>query len=282
MSDAEISVDSKKKDEKVSAHDLQMKNTNLLTDYAHEMHQFIRQKAYETQVQFDKTLVYLCGGAIVLSYGLFATARSESLARLLFVAISSWGACCVLALINMVVLRWYFPKLSYGYYNLYDVMNEQVRVTRELAALEKMLQKEFSKINKTPGMALEILAEDRLTEKQCAELSQRYESVKIEHNRLLETTKSQLCDLNKLSKSSPASNFSKLLFFISGAICFFIFVYRSHIVNAGQLSCVPEAAPSNRPAMECKGSQAATNCVKAVHEKRETKKADPKQTGNER
>ena len=45
--------DNEKKDGKVSAYDLQTKNTSLLADYAHEMHQFIRQKTYETQVQFS-------------------------------------------------------------------------------------------------------------------------------------------------------------------------------------------------------------------------------------
>ena len=271
-----------KNEKAVSVYDLLMRNTGQLVDYAHEMHQFIRQKAYETQVQFDKTLVYLCGGAIALCYGLFTNTHSASFAKLLFAAILCWGACCACALINMVFLRWYFHQLSCGYYNLYDAMNQQVGVIQGLSALDKILQEELSKINKTPGITPEILAEDRLSEKQGVELLQQYESLKVEHNRLQKETRSQLCDFNKLSKSFPASNFLKLLFFILGAICFFVFAYRSHIVNAGQVSCVPEAVPSNRPVMECKESRSATNCVKAVQEKHETKKADPKQTGNER
>ena len=138
MSDAEISAENKNKTEKVSVHDLQMKNTSLLADYAHEMHQFIRKKAYETQVQFDKTLVYLCGGAIALCYGLFANARSELCVRLLFSAILCWGACCVYALIDMVFQRWYFPRISSSYYKLYDVMNEQVHLTKAIVDFDNL------------------------------------------------------------------------------------------------------------------------------------------------
>ena len=168
--------ENERKEKPVSTHDLQMKNTSLLAEYAHEMHQFIRQKAYETQVQFDKTLVYLCGGAIALCYGLFANTHSESLARLLFLAILNWGICCFLALIDMVVLRWYFPQISSRYYNLYDVMNEQVRIIEEAIGLDKVLREEFSKINKTLDITPEIFIENRLTEKQGIELSRRHEA----------------------------------------------------------------------------------------------------------
>lgn len=41
-------------------------------------------------------------------------------------------------------------------------------------------------------------------------------------------------------------------------------------------------APSNCAIVECKESQVATNCVKDVHEKRETMEADPKQTKSDR
>lgn len=273
MSDAEMSATNKEKTEKVSVHSLQLKNTSLFAEYAHEMHQFIRQKAYETQVQFDKTLVYLCGGAIALCYGLFANTHSGSLARLLFAAIICWGICCVYALMDMVVLRGYLPQISSSYYNLYDVMNGQERITQELAALDKILQEEFSKINKAPDITPDIFVENRLTEKQGAELSQLYESVKMEHNRLMERTRTLLCDLNKQSKSFPASNFFKLLFFVLGAICFFVFAYRSHIVKAEQLSSVPETVPSNRPAIDRKESQHVTNCVKGIQEKRATLEA---------
>ena len=265
--------ENERKEKPVSAHDLQMKNTSLLAEYAHEMHQFIRQKAYETQVQFDKTLVYLCGGAIALCYGLFANTHSGSLARLLFAAIICWGICCVLALIDMFVLRWYFPQISSRYYNLYDVMNEQVRLTKAIVDYDKILQEEISKINKDPDITPDIFVENRLTEKQGAELSQQYESVKMEHNRLMERTRTLLCDLNKQSKSFPASNFFKLLFFVLGAICFFVFAYRSHIVKAEQLSSVPETVPSNRPAIDRKESQPVTNCVKGIQEKRATLEA---------
>ena len=273
MSDAEMSATNKEKTEKVSVHSLQLKNTSLFAEYAHEMHQFIRQKAYETQVQFDKTLVYLCGGAIALCYGLFANTHSGSLARLLFAAIICWGICCVLALIDMFVLHWYFPQVSSRYYNLYDVMNEQVRLTKAIVDYDKILQEEISKINKDPDITPDIFVENRLTEKQGAELSQLYESVKMEHNRLMERTRTLLCDLNKQSKSFPASNFFKLLFFVLGAICFFVFAYRSHIVKAEQLSSVPETVPSNRPAIDRKESQPVTNCVKGIQEKRATLEA---------
>lgn len=273
MSDAEISADSKKKDEKVSAHDLQMKNTNLLADYAHEMHQFIRQKAYETQVQFDKTLVYLCGGAIALCYGLFANANSESLARLLFCAILSWAICCVYSLMDMVFLRWYFPQISSSYYNLYDVMNEQVSLTKTAVDLERRLQEELSKINKTSDITPEILIGNGLTEKQGAALSQEYEAVKIRLDRSIEQTELMLRDLNKQSKSFPASNCFKLLFFVLGAALFFVFTYFSHIGKIEKFPCVQETQPSNRPVMESKESQTETNCVKVIQEKRVTQEA---------
>lgn len=275
MSDTKMIAESKRKTEKVSACDLRMKNTSLLAEYAHEMHQFIRQKAYETQVQFDKTLVYLCGGAIALCYGLFANTHSESLARLLFCAILSWGMCCFVALMDMVVLRWYFPQISSSYYNLYDVMNEQVRITQEMVDLDKVLQEELSKINKTPDITPEIFVENRLTEKQGAELSQEYEAAKIRLDRSIEKTELMLRDLNKQSKSFPTSNFFKLVFFVLGAICFFVFVYRLHIVKVEQLSSVPEAVPNNSPVVECKESQAVTNCAKEAQEKRATQEANP-------
>ncbi len=270
------------KDEKVSAYDLQMRNTSLFAEYAHETHQFIRQKAYETQVQFDKTLVYLCGGAIVLCYRLFANANSESLARLLFCAILSWAICCVYSLMDMVFLRWYFPQISSSYYNLYDVMNEQVSLTKTAVDLERRLQEELSKINKTSDITPEILIGNELTEKQGAALSQEYEAVKIRLDRSIEQTELMLRDLNKQSKSFPASNCFKLLFFVFGAALFFVFTYLSHIGKAEQLSSVPETAPSNRSVIECEGSQSVTNCVKVVQEKRETQKVDPKHASNER
>lgn len=275
MSDTKMIAESKRKTEKVSACDLRMKNTSLLAEYAHEMHQFIRQKAYETQVQFDKTLVYLCGGAIALCYGLFANAYSASLAQLLFLGILCWGICCFLALIDMVVLRWYFSQVSSRYYNLYDVMNEQVRITQEMVDLDKVLQEELSKINKTPDITPEIFVENRLTEKQGAELSQEYEAAKIRLDRSIEKTELMLRDLNKQSKSFPTSNFFKLVFFVLGAICFFVFVYRLHIVKVEQLSSVPEAVPNNSPVVECKESQAVTNCAKESQEKRATQEANP-------
>ena len=261
--------ENERKEKPVSAHDLQMKNTSLLAEYAHEMHQFIRQKAYETQVQFDKTLVYLCGGAIALCYGLFANAYSASLAQLLFLGILCWG-------IYMVVLRWYFPQVSSRYYNLYDVMNEQVRITQEMVDLDKVLQEELSKINKTPDIAPEIFIENRLTEKQGIELSQRHEAAKIRLDRSIEQTELMLRDLNKQSKSFPTSNFFKLVFFVLGAICFFVFVYRLHIVKAEQLSSVPEAVQNNSHVVECKASQAVTNCVEDAKEKRVTQEANSK------
>ncbi|MBQ6141641.1 MAG: hypothetical protein IJI54_10205 [Kiritimatiellae bacterium] len=268
--------ENERKEKPVSAHDLQMKNTSLLAEYAHEMHQFIRQKAYETQVQFDKTLVYLCGGAIALCYGLFANTHSESLARLLFCAILSWGMCCFVALIDMVVLRWYFPQISSRYYNLYDLMNEQVRIIEEAIVLDKVLQEELSKIDKTSDITPEILIGNGLTEKQGAELSQEYEAVKIRFNRSIEQTELMLRDLNKESKSFPASNFFKLVFFVFGAIFFFVFVYRLHIVKAEQLSSVPEVVPNNSPVVECKESQAVTNCAKEAQEKRATQEVNSK------
>ena len=268
--------DNEKKDGKVSAHDLQTKNTSLFADYAHEMHLFIRQKAYETQVQFDKTLVYLCGGAIVLCYRLFANANSESLARLLFCAILSWAICCVYSLMDMVFLRWYFPQISSSYYNLYDVMNEQVSLTKTAVDLERRLQEKLSKINKTSDITPEILIGNGLTEKQGAALSQEYEAVKIRLDRSIEQTELMLRDLNKQSKSFPTSNFFKLVFFVLGAICFFVFVYRLHIVKAEQLSSVPEAVPNNSPVLACKESQAATNCAKESQEKHANQEVDPK------
>ena len=269
MADSE----SERKEKTVSVYDLQMKNTSLLADYAHEMHQFIRQKAYETQVQFDKTLVYLCGGAIALCYGLFANTHSESLARLHFITILCWGICCVLALIDMFVLRLYFPQISSRYYNLYDVMNDQVCLTKAIVDYDRVLQEEISKINKTPDITSEILVENKLTEKQGAELSQRHEVTKMRLDRSIGRAELMLRDLNKQSKSFPATNFFKLLFFVLGAICFFVFVYQSHIVKTEQLPCVPETPPSNRPAIEHKESQPVTNCVKGVQEKRATLEA---------
>ena len=240
MADSE----SERKEKTVSVYDLQMKNTSLLADYAHEMHQFIRQKAYETQVQFDKTLVYLCGGAIALCYGLFANTHSESLARLLFITILCWGICCVLALIDMFVLRLYFPQISSRYYNLYDVMNDQVCLTKAIVDYDRVLR-----------------------------VSQRHEVTKMRLDRSIGRAELMLRDLNKQSKSFPATNFFKLLFFVLGAICFFVFVYQSHIVKTEQLPCVPETPPSNRPAIEHKESQPVTNCVKGVQEKRATLEA---------
>ena len=265
--------DNEKKDGKVSAHDLQTKNTSLLADYAHEMHQFIRQKAYETQVQFDKTLVYLCGGAIALCYGLFANTHSASLAKLLFAAILCWAICCVYSLMDMVFLRWYFPQISSSYYNLYDLMNEQVSLTKTAVDLERRLQEELSKINKTSDITPEILVGNGLTEKQGAELSQEYEAVKIRLDRSIEQTELMLRDLNKQSKSFPASNCFKLLFFVLGAALFFVFTYVSHIGKIEKLPCVQETQPSNRPVMESKESQTATNCVKVIQEKRVTQEA---------
>ena len=280
MSDAEMGAENKNEQEKVSVQDLQTKNTSLLADYAHEMHQFIRQKTYETQVQFDKTLVYLCGGAIALSYRLFANAGSELCIRLLFAALLCWGVCCVYALIDMMFLRWRFPLISYSYYKLYDAMNEQVRVVQEVVNLDKVLQEEFSKINKTPDITPEIFIEDRLTKKQGEELAKRHEAAKIQLDHTMGATISLLDDLNKQSNSFPTSNSFKLVVFVLGAVCFFVFTYFSHIDKAEQLSCVPETAPSNRPVMECKGSQVATNCVKSVQEKCETQTVDPKQASN--
>ena len=265
--------DNEKKDGKVSAHDLQTKNTSLLADYAHEMHQFIRQKTYETQVQFDKTLVYLCGGAIALCYGLFANSNSESLTRLLFTAILCWGSCCVMALIDMAVLRWYFPRISSSYYNLYDVTNEQDRLTKTVVDFDKILQDELSKINKTPCVTPEIFIENRLTEKQGEELSQRHEAAMIRLNRSIERASVRLHELNKQSKSFPTSNCFKLVFFVFGAALFFVFTYFSHIGKIEKLPCVQETQPSNRPVMESKESQTATNCVKVIQEKRVTQGA---------
>ena len=182
----------------------------------------------------------------------------------------------------MVVLRWYFPQVSSRYYNLYDVMNEQVRITQEMVDLDKVLQEELSKINKTPDITPEIFVENRLTEKQGAELSQRYEAAKIRLGRSIGQTELMLRDLNKQSKSFPASNCFKLLFFVFGAALFFVFTYFSHIGKIEKFPCVQETQPSNRPVMESKESQTETNCVKVIQEKREAKKADLKQTRNER
>ena len=82
-----------------------------------------------------------------------------------------------------------------------------------------------------------------------------------------------LRDLNKQSKSFPASNCFKLLFFVFGAALFFVFTYFSHIGKIEKFPCVQETQPSNRPVMESKESQAATNSVKVVQEKRATQEA---------
>ncbi|MBQ6924115.1 MAG: hypothetical protein IJQ73_05700 [Kiritimatiellae bacterium] len=61
-------------------------------------HQFIRDKCFEYQNKFDRTLVFLSSGAIVLAYSLFDTANTPPLWSSLFTAILLWAATFIVSL----------------------------------------------------------------------------------------------------------------------------------------------------------------------------------------
>jgi hypothetical protein len=63
-------------------------------------HQFIREKCFEYQNKFDRTLVFISSGAIVLSYSLFDSATTKPLWVSLFSAMLLWAATFVVSLVE--------------------------------------------------------------------------------------------------------------------------------------------------------------------------------------
>lgn len=66
-------------------------------------HQFIREKCFEHQNKFDRTLVFLSSGAIVLAYSLFDTVTTRSSWYFLFLAMLLWAATFIVSLVEYML-----------------------------------------------------------------------------------------------------------------------------------------------------------------------------------
>ena len=228
--------DEKRDEARVPLVDFRIMDVEKYAEYAHEMHQFMRQKAHETQTQFDKTLVYLCGGAIALSYGLFTSNQSGWCILLLFSSIVCWGVCCIMALLALLFQSVIISGACSGYYSLYSVLGEQSRMVREISDIEKTLKEEFLKINITPDVTPEIFSDNRLTVKQGEELHKKHEDQKARLKKSIDTTNELLLDINNGTNKMPTGNWVKLLIFVFGVCFFFAFTYFTHVYRPSQIS----------------------------------------------
>ena len=95
----------KEDDDKILAHIQEKIPVDLgkVESEFREFHRFFRLKTFEFQDKFEKTLVYLSSGAIVLTYGFLGQPESAHSMIALIVAIGSWGISCILSLITTIV-----------------------------------------------------------------------------------------------------------------------------------------------------------------------------------
>ncbi len=66
-------------------------------------YQFIREKCFEHQNKFDRTLIFLSSGAIVLTYTFFETANTRPLWYSLFAAMMLWAATFTVSLVEYML-----------------------------------------------------------------------------------------------------------------------------------------------------------------------------------
>ena len=198
-----------------SITDLCHEDLGRFIEHANEMHRIVRKQGYDIQTQFDKTLVYICCGAIALSYGLFEKLPSGSCTILLFIAIASWGLCCFLALITMALQRMLFNRVSCGFWGLSFCLGQFACIIQELDDLEQRIE----------------MASAKRKQKQYAELSSKVGISRQELLGSIKMAKAAIRDLYEGSKNYPVGNSIKIFVFVIGILCFFALLCIPHISN---------------------------------------------------
>lgn len=184
-----------------------------------ELYNFLRGKKYDFQEKFDKTLIYLSSGAIVLTYSLLGSENTAVAKGSLIVAIVLWGMTCILSLISSL-LRIYHTTQDLNGAGACAVNSRMflfwTKNIKELKKVETLIEHKFLYFEKKSD-GTESENEDSF-KKAITSISEELEN---EKTRLQES-------LDKIATCHVPEwgwNLALLFFFVMGCIAFGVFTY---------------------------------------------------------
>lgn len=184
-----------------------------------EFHQFVRSKTFEFQDKFEKTLVYLSSGAIVLTYGFLGQMTETRATAMLIIALCAWCVTCILSLVTIIVHIGQSVR-AVNYTGAAVVSSEAYqfwdRNLRELRKVAKLADNNFIIFKDADGNDVKNGAED---------FKAAIDKIAIE----LDTEKDKLKEYMDASYTSYTSewwwNAILLLIFTIGCVAFAFFTY---------------------------------------------------------
>lgn len=212
---------------------------DLLGKQFAELFAFVREKVYDAQSKFDRTIIYLSGGAIALTYQLLLSDKSDGKCTLLL-AIGVWALACVFSLAACMWRIGHETRVlnSIGrFVNVIDDYKFWKDNLKEFDKLVKLAEHGFVGLgeqpSKTPSKAKEEF-------KKCIE--------KIHREHAEESKKSQRAieDLRTSYTSEWPINLVQLALFVCGCLIFGWYTYsnvrsekREGLVRGGlaELAC---------------------------------------------
>lgn len=207
-------------------------------------HQFIREKCFEYQNKFDRTLVFLSSGAIVLAYSLFDTATTKPLWYSLFAAMLFWTATFVVSLVEYVLNIQSASRYVAQFGGLCILALRQHTVEDSIKGLQAVIKR----YETDPKMAK---SNKKLTES----LSSFVSSLKEETKPRIETLEKSAAIAFAYNEPHTGCNVILLCLLIGGCIAFARFTYlkrcerfpAAQIVETAEVQTVPTPGICDEP-----------------------------------
>lgn len=183
-----------------------------------ELFAFVREKVYDAQSKFDRTIIYLSGGAIALTYQLLLSNDSGCKLTLLC-AIGTWAVSCVFSLgISMWRIGHETRVLNFlgMYVNVVDDYKFWKGNLKELDKVVKLAEHGFVRFDDGPGKAP---SKSPTAFKECIE--------KI-HKELAEESKKSQKAVEEFRTSYTSEwpvNLIQLALFVGGCVIFALYTY---------------------------------------------------------
>ena len=176
-------------------------------------HQLVREKCFEYQSKFDRTIVFLSSGAIVLAYSLFDKTVTRSAWVSLFVAISLWAITFIISLTEyLFIIREssrYLEKLS----DLCIIALRQQTVEDSIMAMKAAVSQLDNGKNKRENKKLSTM------------IAQFASDIRKETNPRLKMLKESAEITFSYNKPHTKCNAILLVFLIGGCVAFARFTY---------------------------------------------------------
>ena len=194
-----------------------------INEQLEKLHHDVREDSSEEQSRFDRTLIYLSSGAIVLTYSFFSTAQGKIAIVSLVSAVCSWAVTCVVSLCRELLRAKKSVKIINNVGQV--ILNTKacqfwVGNLKELDKCVKLSDNGYLGFNDLKG---------KTEEEMKAEFRDGIAKI---HNELREKElelKNISDELYNTYESETLANILHLLIFVTGCVAFAVFTYMTYL-----------------------------------------------------